>query len=97
MVVAEAAAAGVCVVGTPVGGVAELVSNGHSGMIVDPADPVSIAAGIRPLMEAPELADTFGGRAREWAQQVRPEVVGAKTLAVYDRVIADWRSRGRTQ
>lgn len=94
MILPEAAAAGVCAVASPVGGVAELVCHEHSGMMVDPASPASIAAGLRPLMESAELADTLGQRARSWAERVRPEVVGEKTLAVYERIIADWRSRG---
>lgn len=86
MAVAEAQAAGLPVVAAPAGGTAEMVSDGHSGYLVDPWSPASIADGLRPLLEDASLAKTMGARGRERAKVHRPEVVARKTLRVYEQV-----------
>lgn len=89
MVVAEAGAMGVPQVVAPAGGAAEMIVPGYSGFLVDPHSPASIADGLRPLLEAADLAARFGERAREMAQVHRPQAVGEKTLAVYDAVLRE--------
>jgi len=46
----EAMAAGVSVLSTDVGGVADLVAHGETGWLVPPADPPSMARAIRHLL-----------------------------------------------
>lgn len=55
IVVLEAFAAGVPVVGSNLGGIAELVEHGVNGLLVDPASPHSWAQVLRRLSEDPGL------------------------------------------
>ena len=91
MVIAEANAGGVPAVVAPSGGAAEMVSHGYSGILVDPASPESIADGLFPLLETPDLADTYGRRARERAACYHPDRVAEKTLTVYDKLREETR------
>lgn len=46
----EAMAAGVPVVGTPVGGIIDFLSNGHTGLLANPEDPDSLAEKINYVL-----------------------------------------------
>ena len=50
---------------TNVGGLPELVEDGHSGLIVPPADAGAIAAAISRLYQNPEEKQKLGGNAKE--------------------------------
>jgi glycosyltransferase involved in cell wall biosynthesis len=52
-------------VATRVGAIPELVQDGVTGLLVPPGDPASLAAAIRRLLEAPELAAALGRAGRE--------------------------------
>jgi glycosyltransferase involved in cell wall biosynthesis len=60
----EAMAAGRPVVSTDVGGVAEVVSNGRSGVLVPPRDPAAVAEAVTALLHDPDTAEQYGRRAR---------------------------------
>jgi glycosyltransferase involved in cell wall biosynthesis len=62
----EALAAGVPVVATRVGGVADVVDDGVTGYLVSPGDPASLSRAIVRLLDEPSLGRRFGaeGRAR---------------------------------
>jgi glycosyltransferase involved in cell wall biosynthesis len=51
----EAMAAGVAVLSTEVGGVADLVTHGETGWLVPPGDPSAMAGAIRRLLAEPNL------------------------------------------
>lgn len=65
VVLMEAMAAGVPVVATQVGGIPELVHDGHNGLLVAPGDANAAAAAIRRLLEDPDLRNRFGVAGRE--------------------------------
>lgn len=46
----EAMAAGVPVIGTPVGGIVDFLSNGHTGLLANPEDPDSLAEKISYIL-----------------------------------------------
>jgi glycosyltransferase involved in cell wall biosynthesis len=48
------------VVSTPVGSIAELVRDGHSGILVPPQDPRALTGALRRLIDEPELARALG-------------------------------------
>ena len=51
--VMEAMACGLCVVSTNVGGIPDLVDDGRDGILVPPADPAAMAAGVRRVLDGP--------------------------------------------
>lgn len=71
-IVMEAFARGRPVVGARAGGIPDIVQDGVNGVLVDPRDPASIAAGVvrvlrdRPLLE--RLAAAAAGDAGRWLQ-----------------------------
>lgn len=65
----EAAAAGVPVVATAVGGTPEVVLNGQTGFLVPANDPVSLAARLGDLLRHADWARAFGAAARRRVEQ----------------------------
>lgn len=66
MTVLEAAAAGLPVIATDVGGLSDIVQEGESGFLVPPGSPQSIAAAIRRYLEAPPLLLRHGEVGRQY-------------------------------
>jgi glycosyltransferase involved in cell wall biosynthesis len=76
LVALEAMAAGKPVITTrDAGGVAEVVRDGETGIVVDP-NPDAIASAMRRLQGDPQLARTMGERGRARAAEVSWERVG---------------------
>lgn len=63
--VLEAMACGLPVVATNVGGTAEAVADGETGILIPARRPDAIAAAIERLLDAPSLRAKFGHAARE--------------------------------
>jgi glycosyltransferase involved in cell wall biosynthesis len=63
----EAAACGVPVVATRVGGVAEVVSHGATGVLVPPESPTAIASAVSQLLDDAEARQRLGAEARRLA------------------------------
>ena len=78
----EAAAAGRPVVASAAGGVAEVVHDGRTGLLVPAGDPAALAGALARLAADPAAAEQMGqdAAARE------PEPVANALQAVYDRV-----------
>jgi glycosyltransferase involved in cell wall biosynthesis len=64
MAVLEAAACGLPVVATDVGGVADVVEDGVTGLLVAPSDPVALADALERLLVAPDERRRYGRAAR---------------------------------
>ncbi|HEY4996557.1 MAG TPA: glycosyltransferase family 4 protein [Solirubrobacteraceae bacterium] len=64
----EAGAYGKPVVAGNVGGALDSVSDGESGLLVDPTDPVAVADAITRLLLDPELAGRLGAAGRRRAE-----------------------------
>lgn len=75
IVALEAMAAGRPVVASRVGGLAEVVDDGVTGVLVTPADPAALAAGIQRLLDDAELRSRLGAAARVAAERYRSAVV----------------------
>jgi glycosyltransferase involved in cell wall biosynthesis len=67
--VLEAFAAGLPVVSTPTGGIAELVREGETGVVVDPNDPAAMARAVERLLGDPQQARSMARRARRELEQ----------------------------
>jgi glycosyltransferase involved in cell wall biosynthesis len=70
LVIAEAMAFGNPVVGTRVGGIAEVIEDGVTGYLVERRDPSALAARILELARDPELRERMGHAGRLRAEQV---------------------------
>jgi phosphatidylinositol alpha-1,6-mannosyltransferase len=65
LVLSEAGASGIPVIGGDSGGASEAVVEGETGLLVDPEDPREIAATLRRLLEDRALAERLGRGGRE--------------------------------
>ena len=88
MAVLEAAAQGVAVVATAVGGVPELVDDGRTGLLVPPGDADALAGALTRLVSGPAEAARMGlaGWARVRARH-DPAAHVAALVEVYRRVV----------
>jgi glycosyltransferase involved in cell wall biosynthesis len=86
--ISEAMAAGVPVVAANVGGIPGMVSDGKTGLLVDPHDIDAISQAVAKIISDQELADSMGRRAKESAaERFRASAVCEKTLQVYREVL----------
>lgn len=85
-VVLEAQHAGCPVVATAVGGVPELIADGHTGFLVPAGDLEALAARVSTLLENPELAEPIAAAAKLSARQrFSVDRLVEDTLAAYSR------------
>jgi glycosyltransferase involved in cell wall biosynthesis len=85
--VLEAMAHAKPVIATPVGGTAELVAGGETGLLVPARDPVRLAEAIRTLAADPELRRRLGAAGRKRVEREFSESeMTRRVLEVYDAV-----------
>jgi D-inositol-3-phosphate glycosyltransferase len=82
IVAVEAMACGVPVVATAVGGLAETVVDGLTGVLVPPREPEAIAAAVRTLLDSPELRHDMGVAGSRHARRFGWRSVAKQTLDV---------------
>jgi len=90
----EALAAGTPVVATRAGALPELIEDAGAGRLVPPRDPPALAKAIAEVLERWDEAHAEALAARPRLEEVfgwRP--TAERTLAVYRRVLAEWRTR----
>jgi glycosyltransferase involved in cell wall biosynthesis len=83
LVAAEAMAAGRPVVATNVGGLAEIVEDGVTGLLVPPRDDAALGAAILRLAEDPALAEHLGHAAKLAARRFARGPSIDRVIAVY--------------
>jgi glycosyltransferase involved in cell wall biosynthesis len=84
LAILEAMSMGIPVVATDVGGVAELVENGRTGILVPPGDPEAMATAICSLIGNPLLRESMGLESRKVAQtRFSKERCAERHLEVY--------------
>jgi glycosyltransferase involved in cell wall biosynthesis len=59
VVLLEAMASGVPVIGSNIGGIPDIIEDGVNGLLVSPGDPQGLADAIIQILENPELAARF--------------------------------------
>jgi glycosyltransferase involved in cell wall biosynthesis len=88
MVLLEAMAAGLPVIASRVGGVAELVGHGRDGWLVEPGDVMALRAALLEALLDPGARATRGSAARERvAAEFSHERMVSRTLGVYRDVL----------
>lgn len=86
----EAMASGRPLIAGNVGGLAEMVVDGETGVLV-PADPEALAAAILRLAAAPELGTRLAAAARDYVVKNHSHLRAAEAYAeVYRRAMARW-------
>ena len=76
--VVEAAACGLCIVSTDVGGIPDLVAAGRSALLVPPDDPEALARAVERLLTEEGLGARLSAGARVVAEEGRPDLVVAQ-------------------
>lgn len=88
----EAMAAGKPIVATDVGGCAEAVVHGETGLIVPPEDPEALAEALASLLADPELAGRMGAAGRERVlREFTVDRMVEQHLALYEEILAKRR------
>ena len=81
--VIEAAAAGVPIVATRVGGVLEIIETGQDGLIVPPGDATALSRAIAQLLQDKKTAESFG---RHGAKHVKEKFSLAECVRQTEKV-----------
>jgi glycosyltransferase involved in cell wall biosynthesis len=90
----EAMAAGRPVVATDVGGVADILVDGVTGILVTPRDPPALAAAMTRLALDPVLRSRLGAAARARAGLYRADRLLVDTARLYREALAEKRRTG---
>lgn len=80
----EAMALGLPAIGTAAGGVGEIITNEHDGLLVPPDDDEQLAVAVARLMDDPDLRERLGRNARRTIVERFDSRIGAATL--YERL-----------
>ncbi|MCF6353708.1 MAG: TIGR03088 family PEP-CTERM/XrtA system glycosyltransferase [Candidatus Polarisedimenticolaceae bacterium] len=86
----EAMATGLPAVATNVGGNAELVSDGETGMLVEKANAEALADAMNCYIESPDLCEKHGAAGRKKAEEkFSLDSMVTRYMGVYDRVLGE--------
>ena len=90
----EANAVGRPVVATDVGGLAGVVLDGVTGVLVAPRDPAALAAGIQGLLDDPSRAATMGAAGRAHAATYSVRLAAPRFDAMLEALVERHRAAG---
>jgi glycosyltransferase involved in cell wall biosynthesis len=87
--VLDALAEGKAVVATDCGGIPEIIHDGETGRLVEPANPEALARGIIDVLRDPQQAGRMAGRGQALVQnQFSVETMAENNLAVYRMLLS---------
>lgn len=94
MVVLEAMAAGVPVLGARIGGIPDLIAPGRTGLLFDPRDPAAMRDALAHCLRERGEAEQWAATARaEALARFHPTVIARKHLDIYREVLQNHRPR----
>lgn len=86
----EAAAAGVPIVASRVGGIPEVVRHGLNGLLVDPQSPEELLCAVLWMLDHPEEARRMGAHGRDWVRaHFSPQAMVRGNLRVYEEILRE--------
>jgi glycosyltransferase involved in cell wall biosynthesis len=89
IVLLEAMAAGLPVVASRVGGIPEIVSEGETGLLVEPDNPDALAEALRLLCQDESLRFSMGRSARERVKRYAWDSVVPRILSVFAEALQE--------
>jgi glycosyltransferase involved in cell wall biosynthesis len=96
LAVLEAMAAGRATVSSSIGGTAELIDDGVSGLLTPPGDPESLAAALRRVLVDDGLRAALAARGRQRVEEdFTEQAMARKVELVYEELLGDGRPAGR--
>lgn len=87
IVAVEAQAAGLPVVASKSGGLAENVLDGKTGLLVEPESPSALADALISLLGDEKRCRQYGEEGRRWAENFSPIKIASQYLEVYEGVL----------
>ena len=78
----EAAACGIPVVASDIGGVSEFLAHGHNGLLVPPGDAAALASGLSKILSSPAVREAFAASALVAAQAFDWRLIGERYATV---------------
>lgn len=88
----EAMARGKAIVGSRMGGMADMLDEGAAGVLIDPTDAGALAQAVADLLNDPQRRDLLGRRARaRFESRYSLPVVAAATESFYREAVRDAR------
>jgi glycosyltransferase involved in cell wall biosynthesis len=88
-IVMEANAVGRPMIGSDIGGLSDLVQHGRTGLLVEPNNPIALAAAMQRLIDDASLRESMAACGLAHAEQFRARSVVPRIERVYADVLAD--------
>jgi glycosyltransferase involved in cell wall biosynthesis len=85
----EAMAAGLPTVGTPVGGIPDVIQDGRNGLMVEPESSGSVAAAIGRLLDDPALARRLAEAGKASARGYAWESLAGRMAGLFGRLFRE--------
>ena len=84
----EAMAAGIPIIGTPVGGIVDFLKDGETGYIAEPENPDSVAYNMNEILDDPKRTERITRNAEDLVRRNYSwEIVGKMMRNIFDKLI----------